>query len=1109
MRVLITRPATDAAAATDALVAAGYDVAAFPLLTIERVDGVKINLSGAQAFIVSDAEGARALADTVGVRTFPVFAESSTAAAAARACGFSDVTAAAGDASDLARLIQSRCTPEFGALIYVCSTGAAINLSAMLNTMGFSVRSTPLYSMNRVATLPAELAEDIKSARIGAGAFYSPDEARAFVALALRAGLEAPCRQMIAVVTAPVVAAPLTAIKFARVITAADLNVDAVATALTAAIAAEAKAKQDKADQERAEAAVRAKAEAERVEGERAEAERTAAGRAAAERRAAEEQQARERAEADARAAAKREQEAAAARARAEAERAATEEQQARERAEADARAAAKREQEAAAARAKAEAERAATERRAAEEQQARDRAESDARAAAKREQDAATARTKAKAERRAVEEQQDRERAEADARAAAIREQDAAAAARAKAEAERRAAEEQQARERAVADARASVTREQDAAAARAKAETERRAAEEQQARERAEADASAAAKREQDAAAAAARAKAEAERAAAEAERQACKIAERDAKQKAKEAARAAKELVRVAAQEEKRLARESRAAARLAAAVTSPAAPSLLSSIKSWIRGRQTPAPNEPARAETSLPMDAPAIAGPLESVPSETPGFAARPSTLEPSIEPIPDPPPPIASVVAPPPEVTFMSVSPDQPADVEKPLPANLELQKPMPRTTARAARLMAEDAADQRLLTQRYRSVGRGEELGEPASEAPDSSTPAEHDRAAQDPPARRRVGVFLAIVVILAGAILAGAPWWTPRVRDLAGTVLPSIFAPAPPSPLELRVAEAEAAAKALTSRINALEQKPVPPSVAPAALTALETRFTALEQAQSQAQAHVAATKNDTGLAQAGNEALIGQAQLLTALTARIATLESAIGNVAKLGELGKSVETLTAKSADASQVLALSERLAALETSRRDVAADRAGAAAVVLATAQLRAALGAGRPFSVELEAVKILASRMGIAFESSGFEAYAARGVPSLESMREGFSSAATAVVRADRLTLASESWLRRTLERVMSIATIRPVGDVAGNSTAAIVARAEHRLSRGDLAAAIEEMAALDGPAQSPADGWLREAKARVAADAALTALSAKAVAALGQAATP
>ncbi len=173
------------------------------------------------------------------------------------------------------------------------------------------------------------------------------------------------------------------------------------------------------------------------------------------------------------------------------------------------------------------------------------------------------------------------------------------------------------------------------------------------------------------------------------------------------------------------------------------------------------------------------------------------------------------------------------------------------------------------------------------------------------------------------------------------PRVLDLAGTILPSIFSPAPPSPPELRVAEAKAAAKVLTSRISALEQKPLPPPVAPAALTALETRITALEQAQSQAQA--GETKTDTGLAQAGNEALIGQAQLLTALTARIATLESAIGNVAKLGELAKSVETLTAKGAGASQVLALSERLAALETAQRDVAADRAGAAAVVLATA----------------------------------------------------------------------------------------------------------------------------------------------------------------------
>ncbi|MBM3515751.1 MAG: uroporphyrinogen-III synthase, partial [Alphaproteobacteria bacterium] len=155
MRVLITRPAADVASTSTALAAAGHEVASYPLIAAERIADAKLNLVGAQAFIVSDPEGARALADVIGVRTFPVYADGAAAAETARNLGFSEVIAGSGDAAELARLIQSRTKPELGALIHACSTNAAINLSAMLNTMGFSVRAVPLYAIKRVDALPA------------------------------------------------------------------------------------------------------------------------------------------------------------------------------------------------------------------------------------------------------------------------------------------------------------------------------------------------------------------------------------------------------------------------------------------------------------------------------------------------------------------------------------------------------------------------------------------------------------------------------------------------------------------------------------------------------------------------------------------------------------------------------------------------------------------------------------------------------------------------------------------------------------------------------------------------------------------------------------------
>ena len=110
--------------------------------------------------------------------------------------------------------------PKLGGLVYVCSTSAPINLSAMLGNAGFAARMTPLYAISRLDALPQKIADALKTQALDCAVFFSADEARAFALLVQRANLDATTAHLVAIVAAPVVAAPLTVLKFARIVTA-------------------------------------------------------------------------------------------------------------------------------------------------------------------------------------------------------------------------------------------------------------------------------------------------------------------------------------------------------------------------------------------------------------------------------------------------------------------------------------------------------------------------------------------------------------------------------------------------------------------------------------------------------------------------------------------------------------------------------------------------------------------------------------------------------------------------------------------------------------------------------------------------------------------------
>jgi uroporphyrinogen-III synthase len=316
------------------------------------------------------------------------------------------------------------------------------------------------------------------------------------------------------------------------------------------------------------------------------------------------------------------------------------------------------------------------------------------------------------------------------------------------------------------------------------------------------------------------------------------------------------------------------------------------------------------------------------------------------------------------------------------------------------------------------------------------------------------------------------------------------------------------------------LTKRLDALEQDLAalrasgqqPTQAAPAAdLAALNERIAALETRLSSPASQSAPSADVAGLS-----------EKIAALETRLAALQSqppvngaAIDPMA-IDKLSKENESLRG------DVAALKAQLAAVDQALTARGRDANGVA-FVLAVGNLGGALSTARPFAAELSALTELSAKdPALAAQVKELTAplapRAAAGVPTLVELQSRFPAIARAIVDAGKQNAPavvespeSQSWYDRPLgwlssagDWLASQVSVRPVGEVAGDDPGARVARAEVRLSRGDLAAAAKELDGLKGPAAAAAASWLGDAQARLAVDQVVTALQAAAVTRLG-----
>lgn len=230
MRVLVTRPADDAADTVARLAALGHQAIIAPLLDIRFREGPQLALSDVQAVLVTSANGIRALAQRTARRDMQILAVGVQSAAAAREMGFAQFEDAGGDADALAKLAIARLAPDRGALLHAAGAETRGQLAEKLTSNGFAVRTEILYDAVAATDLPEHARNAIEGGLVDAVLFFSPRTARIFADIAARENLA--CRSLVAVCISQAAADELRARDFREIRVAERPDQDALLSKL-------------------------------------------------------------------------------------------------------------------------------------------------------------------------------------------------------------------------------------------------------------------------------------------------------------------------------------------------------------------------------------------------------------------------------------------------------------------------------------------------------------------------------------------------------------------------------------------------------------------------------------------------------------------------------------------------------------------------------------------------------------------------------------------------------------------------------------------------------------------------------------------------------------
>lgn len=187
-RVLVTRPAPDAASFAAALRLRGMTPILSPVMRLD-FNRPPPPLDGVSAIAFTSANGVRAMAPLAErASRMPVFAVGEMTAVAARQAGYSAVERANGDVTSLIELIVAR-HDRAGAVLHPVGRDMAGDLADALGARGIKARKAILYEAKPIAALSAEARMALREGPLVWVTLFSPRSARLFLDQVSCAGL--------------------------------------------------------------------------------------------------------------------------------------------------------------------------------------------------------------------------------------------------------------------------------------------------------------------------------------------------------------------------------------------------------------------------------------------------------------------------------------------------------------------------------------------------------------------------------------------------------------------------------------------------------------------------------------------------------------------------------------------------------------------------------------------------------------------------------------------------------------------------------------------------------------------------------------------------------
>jgi hypothetical protein len=377
------------------------------------------------------------------------------------------------------------------------------------------------------------------------------------------------------------------------------------------------------------------------------------------------------------------------------------------------------------------------------------------------------------------------------------------------------------------------------------------------------------------------------------------------------------------------------------------------------------------------------------------------------------------------------------------------------------------------------------------------------STTPPPPDTATRPGTSSgRAISYVVGVVAGIVGAAAMAAALWFAGLLPIRDLTTPQA-AMAPP------VAAPESAASVATSPGS---QASISPEIS--------ARLDRIEQALQGSPRTDAALAGRVAEAEAQSKALDSS---LAALTRRVdevaAAAQGAVtdakGAASTADAAKNAAQSTTQASVQRSDIDALETRVATLQTTIKALDANLAQrtssshaddrAMRLAIAAEALHAAVERGAPFTAELAAVKALGADPNAI---ARLEPLAAQGLTSTAELGREVAALTPALYRAIEPARSDNSILAKIESQAQKLVRITPVGasgSPVGDDPAASAARLNDDATRGDIDAALAEVAKLPGPAKALVEAWSNKAGARQSALAESRTIAAAALASLSK----